>query len=108
MKYFLSIGSIQLNSDAYNKIGFYPKYKHNNLSFGFNFDPILNSEGEFLDGDWEDAFDFIDRFYANYYYANHNKNNENYNHHNTYYSNNVSYNYNNLFFVQLVHYNCYI
>ena len=32
------------------------------------------------DGDWDDAFDFIDRFYVNFYHAEHTKNNEMYLH----------------------------
>ena len=80
MSYSVDLGSVQLNSTSYYKIGFYPKYKHNNLGIGFSFDPIFSSSGELLNEDWNDAVDLIDRVYINYYYANNDKNNEVYLH----------------------------
>ena len=78
MSYYLSFGSLQLNSQAYSQLAFNAKYKHNNLSFGFNFDPVLSSNSDLLENDWDDVFDFIDRFYLNYYRANDDKNNQMY------------------------------
>ena len=80
MSYSIDFGSVQLNSSAYHKIGFYPKYKHNNLGVGFNLDPIFSSSGKLLNDDWDDAVDFIDRLYINYYFSNDDKNNEMYLH----------------------------
>ena len=74
MSYSVDFSSVQLNSNAYHKIGFYPKYKHNNLGIGFNLDPIFNTSGKLLNDDWDDAIDFIDRLYVNYYFANDDKN----------------------------------
>ena len=80
MKYTVGFGTLQLNDESYFSINFYPQYKHNNLSFGFNFDPTFTFSGELLNNDWDDAFDFIDRFYVNFYHAEHTKNNEMYLH----------------------------
>ena len=80
MSYYLSFGTLQLNSEAYSQLAFNAKYKHNNLSFGFNLDPILSSNGELLENDWDDAFDFFDRFYLDFYRSNLNKKNEMYLH----------------------------
>ena len=80
MKYTFGFSSLQLNDESYFSLNFYPQYKHNNLSFGFNFDPFFTSSGELLDNDWDDEFDFIDRFYLNFYHSENTKNNEMYLH----------------------------
>ena len=80
MSYFLSLSSLQLNSQTYSQLAFNAKYKHNNLSFGFNLDPVFSSGGELLDDDWDDSFDFLDRLYLNFYRANKGKKNEMYLH----------------------------
>ena len=67
---------VELNSEAYSQLAFNAKYKYNNLSFGFNLDPILSSNGELLENDWDDAVDFFDRFYLDFYRANLHKKND--------------------------------
>ena len=78
MKYSYSFGTLSLNSDSYYNFGFHPRYKHNNLTFGFNFEPNFSADGELLSGDWDDFFDIADRMYINYYLRNNEKNNEMY------------------------------
>ena len=50
--------------------------RHWYLSVGFDLSPNINSNGELLDDDWDDMYDFIDRLKINYYHRNNIKNNE--------------------------------
>ena len=76
MKYSYSFQTLSLNEDTFFSFGFYPRYKYRSLSVGFDLSPNINSNGELLDDDWDDAYDFIDRLKVNYYYRNNVKRNE--------------------------------